>query len=323
MSEELSLELPGGRTLAYAHSGNPNSSVLLIFFHGVCGIGDASNPNPVLDAKNIHFVAPTLPGWGTSSPLPASTPYHVGLAADMTALIKHLYPDDSNLKLYVSGGSYGTIPAQMLYGAPFDIFPPGLYLEGCLVLAPFSPFRYHKDYTKSMTTPNWISVGPPSQLVPFRLVQRLIVLVMSRQTNTEARAEKFIRGTLFDNMGEEEKAAFEKWKAAHGKKDGELERSMARNVVKSMARTWAGFLEVSDVAHSDWGFRPDALDADHARRPIMVVASVGDTMAPDAMAKWLVANYKNAKLKSVTGGHLASLFHLDEIYEEFLEGVQG
>lgn len=320
MAEEHTLELPGGRALSYARNGNPSSSTLIIFFHGVFGVGDAANPSAVLTAKNVHFVAPTLPGWGNSSPLPSSTPYHVGLAADITALIKHLYPNDSNLKLYVAGGSYGTIPAQMLYGAPFDIFPPGRYLAGCLVLAPFSPLRYHKGYSKTMTMSNYISVGPPSQIIPFRLLQRLIVLGIGGKLKTEENAEKFIRETLFDNMEEEELTAFKKWRETQGRAEGEVEKNMAKNVVKSVSKTWAGFMEVADVAHSDWGFRPDALDNDHTKRPIFVVASAGDTLAPDDMAKWLASTYKNATLKSITGGHLASLFHLEEIWSEFLTG---
>ncbi|KAF9469031.1 Alpha/Beta hydrolase protein [Collybia nuda] len=318
MTQEYTLELPGGRTLSYARNGSPSSSTLVIFFHGVFGVGDAANPSAVLTAKKVHFVAPTLPGWGNSSPVPGTVPYHIGLAADMAALIKHLYPDDSNLKLYVGGGSYGTIPAQMLYGASFDIFPPGRYLAGCLVLAPFSPLRYHKGYSKTMTTSNYISIGPPSQIIPFRLLQRLIVVGIGGKLKTEEKAEKFIRETLFDNMEEEELAAFKKWRETQGRAEGEVERNMAKNVVKSVSKTWEGFMQVADVAHSDWGFRPDTLDDDHVKRPIFVVASAGDTLAPDDMARWLVATYKNAVLKSITGGHLASLFHLEEIWSEFL-----
>jgi pimeloyl-ACP methyl ester carboxylesterase len=220
----------------------------------------------------------------------------------------------------VAGGSYGTVPAQMLYGAPFDIFPPGRYLAGCLILAPFSPLRYHKGYTKSMTMANYISVGPPSQIIPFRLLQRLVVMGIGGRLNTEEKAEKFIRETLFDKMGEEELAAFNKWKETQNRAEGQVEKGMAKNVVKSVSKTWEGFMEVADVAHSDWGFCPDALDEDHTKRPIFIVASAGDTLAPDDMAKWLAAAYKNATLKSITGGHLASLFHLEEIWAEFLVG---
>lgn len=322
MTEEKALELAGDRSLAYADAGNALSSTLVLFFHGVFGVGDASHPSPVLISKNVHYVAPTLPGWGNSSPLSKSTPYYVGLANDISALIQHLHPNDNNLKLYISGGSYGTVPAQMLYGAPFDIFPLGRNIAGCLLLAPCSPFRYHTDYTKNMTMPTYLSIGPPSQNIPFRLLQRLAVSAIGGKMKTEASAEKFIRSTLFDKMEAEELAAFNAWREANGKEVGEVEQSIASNVVKSVSKSWEGFMEVSDVLHSDWGFRPDVLDADHTKRPVLVVGSAGDTMTPDAMAKWLAATYKNSKYKSISGGHLAAMFHLNEIFSEFLDGVQ-
>ncbi|GLB33656.1 putative alpha/beta hydrolase family protein [Lyophyllum shimeji] len=325
MGEEQLLELAGGRKIAYAQSGNASSTTVLIFFHGVFGVGDASNSSPVLAAKNISFLAPTLPGWGNSSPIPASKPYHVALAEDITALLKHLYPDgeDSKLTLYVAGGSFGTVPAQMLYGAPFDIFPLGRRVAGCLLLAPFSPFRHHTEYTKTMTLPNYISVGPPSQWIPFHLTQRLIAKVVRSKVKTQASAETFIREELFDKMAEEEQAAFRRWREGKSRTEDEVVQSMAGNVVKSVAKTWAGFMAVSDILHSDWGFRPDTLDTDHTKRPIFIVTSTADTMAPNAMAKWLATQYENAKLQTLTGGHISSLFYQDKIFDEFLDGVQG
>ncbi|KAF8076235.1 Alpha/Beta hydrolase protein [Lyophyllum atratum] len=324
MAEEQILELGGGRTIAYAQSGlNTSSSIVFIFFHGAFGVGDASNSSPILTAKNIHFLAPTLPGWGNSSPTPAGKAYHVSLAEDITALLKHLYPDDKSYTLYVSGRSFGTVAAQMLYGAPFDIFPPGQHLAGCLILAPLSQFRHHTDYTKTMALPNYMSIGPPSRWIPFQLIQRVAVLAISGKVKTQANAENFIRGQLLDSMDEKERMTFKRWREGKGRTEEEVMRTMAGNAVRSVAKTWAGFKEMSDVVHSDWGFRPDTLDTDHAQRPILIVASPGDTIAPDAMAKWLAATYKNAKLKSISGGHIASLYHQDKIFDEFLDGVQA
>jgi len=323
MAEEQILKLAGGRTIAYAQSGNTSSSIVLIFFHGTFGIGDASNSSPVLIAKNIHFLAPTLPGWGNSSPTPVSKRYDVSLAEDMTALLKHLYTDDSNLTLYVAGGSFGTVPAQMLYGAPFDIFPLGRRLAGCLLLGPFSPFRYHTECYKTMALPNYISIGPPTQWIPFRLLQRLAAKVIGGNMKSQTSAEKFIREALIDKMDGEEQAAFKRWREGKNRTEDEVVGSMAGNVVKSVAKTWAGFMELSDILHSDWGFRPDTLDADHTKRPVFIVASAADTIAPDAMAKWLATKYKNVKLQSLPGGHISSLFYLDKFFDEFLEGVQG
>lgn len=315
---EKQLDLTGSRVLAYSESGNSSSSILVLFFHGVFGVGNASNPSRVLVDKNVHFVAPTLPGWGNSSPRLGEASYAAEFAADINALIEHLHPRDISLKLYVGGGSYGTVPAQMLYGLPFDIFPPGRYLKGCLLLSPFSPFRWHEGYGKGLTWPNYIGVGPPTRFMPFRLFQRMAKFVLQGKLQTAEKAESFIRETLFNHMGEEELAAFTHWKAKQGKEEGQVEREFGENAMKSVHKTWEGFMEVADVAHSDWGFRPDRLDDNHASRPVLIVAAAGDKVAPDDMAKWLASTYKNAQLKSVEGGHLAAMFHFDDIWTQFL-----
>lgn len=112
------LALNGGRSIAYAEAGDLNSNTLVIFFHGVFAIGNASRLSPVLVEKAVHFLAPTLPGWGESSSVPPSSTFASCLTEDMNALITHLHPDTSQLKIYICGGSYGTVAAQILYGAP-------------------------------------------------------------------------------------------------------------------------------------------------------------------------------------------------------------
>ncbi|PPQ69448.1 hypothetical protein CVT26_002858 [Gymnopilus dilepis] len=319
-AEESYLDLPDGRRLAYASSGDPTSSCLVIFFHGVFGVGVAEpiSPSSVL-AKGVHCINPTLQGWGTSSPAPKGVPYHVTLAKDTTALINHLHPDDSNLRIFVAGGSFGTVPAQMLYGAPFDLFPHGRNIVGCLLLAPFSPFKYHKDYTKTMAMANYIAIGPPSQWIPFNLFQRLAAHYLKGKLRSKATAEAFVREEIFDKMKDEEKAAFKKWREERGKKEGEVEARFASNMFRSVEHTWDGYMAMADICHSDWGFRPDTLDEEHNRRPILIVGSEGDTMTPDAMAKWLAANYKNSRYRSLSGGHLAALFHIEDIWRELFE----
>jgi pimeloyl-ACP methyl ester carboxylesterase len=283
------------------------------------GIGRISNPSKVLLEKDVHSISPTLPGWGASSPRNKDKPFALGILSDITALIDHLHPHDLNLKIYIAGGSYGTVPAQMLYGAPFDVFPYGRYIAGCMLLAPLSPPRYHADYAKALTMANYISIGPPSRYIPFRLVPRLVAFIIHRQVKTLEGAERFIRSTLFDNMKEEERAAFTKWKEDNGKEDGELERQFAENAKKSVQYTWEGFMETADVIHEDWGFNPALLDEEHNKRPIFIVTADEDTMAPDANAKWLAASYKNSRYRSISGGHIAGIFHINDLWREFLE----
>ena len=111
---EKYLELSDGRTLAYAEAGNSSSSTLVIYMHGMFTVGRASD-SKVLMERDIHYISPTLPGWGTSSPRRnKDKSFALGLVSDITALIDHLHPHDLNLKIYVAGGSFGTVPAQML-----------------------------------------------------------------------------------------------------------------------------------------------------------------------------------------------------------------
>lgn len=336
-SSEKYLTLPDGRILGYAEQGSTSSSILVLFFHGVFGVGSASRPlPPVLREKNVHSVVPTLAGWGNSSPRPSHSSYLSCLTSDVTALVNHLHPDDSNLTIYIGGGtfsfivnyhhlpdcywpgSYGTVPVQVLYGAPFDIFPLGRRIAGCFLMAPFSPFKWHKDYTKFMTWTNYIGVGPPSRLIPFRLLPRMAVLALRTKFKSVDQAEIFIRAHLFDHTSDEERACFAKWREEQGLSEGEFEHEMAKNVVCSVGKTWEGFLEVSDVLHADWGFRPDQLDEEHTRRPLLIVASTEDDLG-QGMANWLSENYKNSRLRWVNGGHLSSLYEIESIWAEVLE----
>ncbi|KAF7329902.1 AB hydrolase-1 domain-containing protein [Mycena kentingensis (nom. inval.)] len=286
-SNEKHLPLPNGRTLAYETTGEPSSNLLVIFLHGVFGRGASPKRlQDILIKKKAHYITPTLPGWGNSSPRDTSKAYHVGLAEDMTALIEHLHPGATELKIYLAGGSYGTIPAQMLYGAPFTPVPAG----------------QHQEYARSMTWGNYFSVGPPSQWVPWQLGQRLVAVALGQQFGGPKgveRAEKFIRGFLFDKAPPEEKEAFRLWRDKQGLEEGEFEREMALNIVKSIEKTTAGFVEVSDVAHSDWGFVPKELDAAHTDgRRVVIAASTEDELGPD-YANWLKENYKNATLRTI------------------------
>src|SRR5882762_7128397 len=100
MCDEKFLALPDGRTLAYAEAGETSSSTVVIYLHGAFTVGEAKRPPPVILEKGIHYVAPTLPGWGNSSPVPPGVAYATNLPTIMTALINHLHPNITDLKLY-------------------------------------------------------------------------------------------------------------------------------------------------------------------------------------------------------------------------------
>ncbi|KAL0571796.1 hypothetical protein V5O48_010170 [Marasmius crinis-equi] len=321
-SNEKLLTLPDGRTLAYDDNGDRSSSTMIVFLHGLFGIGRADRVLEPFRDKGYHIVNPTLPGFGLSSPRDKSVPYAVAFSRAITALVDHLHPNDPNLRIYLAGGSYGTVPAQILYGLPFDVFPYGRNIVGCMLLAPLSPFKYDKEYTKGMIWSNWISVGPPSQIIPFHLIQRLMVMGVGMKVNTVEKAEGLLRKMLFDTATETEKAAFAVWREREGLSEGQWERTMAENMMKSFSTTWDGFMEGADVLHSDWGFVPNQLDKEHVKRPLMIVASESDPLGPH-MATWMGENYKNSTLKWLDGGHIAGTYALTDLWREMFAKVEG
>ncbi|KIJ70215.1 hypothetical protein HYDPIDRAFT_78461 [Hydnomerulius pinastri MD-312] len=323
-TQEKKLSLAGGRTLAYATAGNPSSTTVFLYLHGAFTIGETSRPSPVITSKNIHQICPTLPGWGNTSPPPPSTSYVDCLTSDMTALLDHLYPENGNdIKLYVAGGSFGTVPAQMLYGAPYEKFSYGRRIQGVLLMGSIAPFRYCTDYAKHMDWSNYILLAPITQWLPFkRFFVNLVKLGMVKKVSTVENAEKFLRGLLFDKMDEAEKEEYAKWRAKRGIAEGETERRMAINVARSVATSWEGFKLTGFILHSDWGFRPDALDEEHSRPLVMLATSPDDRQAPEAWTRYLANVYKNTKVTTVHGGHLAVMYHVDQLFEEFLAEVQ-
>ncbi|KAG1755561.1 Alpha/Beta hydrolase protein [Suillus lakei] len=322
-SEEKFLSLRNGRTLAYAEAGNLSSKTIVLYLHGFFTVGDASHLSPVL-GRNVHFITPTLPGWGNTSAPPPSTPYRDCLTSDMTTLLSHLYPDSNSrdIKLYIAGGSFGTAPAQILYGAPYDKFPFGRCISGVLLMGAMTPFRYHKDYAKPMTWAHYFVPGPIGYNIPFNLLTRLVKFVLARKMTTIEGAEAMLRETVFDRMDQAEREAFAKWCEERGRVPEEAVRKMAGNVMKSISKSWEGFLLTPPLLHSDWGFRPDALDEEHSRPRVLLTASKDDHMSPVAYAQYLAANYKNARIKHIDGGHLSILYHMDEVWAEFLADEQ-
>jgi pimeloyl-ACP methyl ester carboxylesterase len=314
----LPLPLPSSGQIAYAHNGNPSSRLVVVFFPGLFSVGTAKTVPAPLRQLDAHWISPTLPGMGNTSSTPPNTPYRVNLAQSLSALLDHLHPDGLD-RVWIAGGSYGTVAAQMIYGAPYDIFPQGRQIAGCMILAGFSPFKYHKDYSRSLIWPNWVIVGPPSQLVPFRLVQRLISTVFARQLATLDGALSFLRSALFDKMDPAEQAKFDEYLAHQG--EGETKDDFIRNMAGTVLRSvknWDGFMEVSDAIHSDWGFKPDELDEQHASKPVLVVGGDQDELG-NKMNEWMVNNYKNAKGRTIPGGHVSALFYQDELWAQLLE----
>ena len=152
--QEHVLPLPSNRQLLYADNGNRSSRIIVLFFSGYLSVGNANNIPTPLRELDIHYIAPTLPSNAESSTI-VGVPYNVGMGHDITALLDHTHPDGID-KLYLAGGSYGTVAAQMLYGASYTAFPYGPKIAGLLIAAGFSPFKHHIGYNKTMTWPELV-----------------------------------------------------------------------------------------------------------------------------------------------------------------------
>jgi len=327
-ANEQLLALSGGRTLAYEHAGTPTSLTVVIFFPGTLSVGTASRLGHTLKSKGVHYVALTLPGYGKTSPPAHGVTYAATIANDTSALIDHLYPDPSGLTLYISGGSFGTVPAQMLYGAPFAVFPAGRYIKGLLLLGPFPPFQNDRErdfvYTKCMTWLNYIHLGPLARILPFRMLQHATKLVLQYKLSSQENAEAFLHQFIFDKMGTEERELFRVWREKYGYVEGQLEREFAQVNRRSVEKSWEGYLNTAEVLHGDWGWggkRLGELDEEHTEgRSVLIVTSGDDDITPAPWAEYLASKYPNARLKRIHGGHLAALYHLDAIWQEFFDG---
>lgn len=315
-SEQHMLDLPDGRKLGYAINGPRDATTIVIFFSGLMSVGTAHEvPVPCKDLS-VQWIAPTLAGMGQTTSHDPSEPYVDMLIRDINGLLLHLYPTSAFTKLYLAGGSYGTVQAQMLYGASYDAFPSGRKIAGLMLLGGFSPYKHDTGYAKALGWQSWISVGPPSQL-PFRILQRMFRSFMAGKMKTVDGAKVFLRQALFGKMGDDEKRRFAAYMESKGSSADEFVQRMAEGAVACCAN-WDGLMEVSDVVRSDWGFAPAELDEEHAKPPVLVAAGDEDDTG-GANNAWLAANYKNAVEKKLPGGHIAVLYCMDELWQELID----
>ncbi|KAJ3827094.1 Alpha/Beta hydrolase protein [Lentinula raphanica] len=317
--QDKRLLLPDGRTLAYADNGNTSSSNVVLFLHGPFSVGDASRLSLVLQSKMAHLVCPSLPGWGLSSPIEDPSQYAASIVHDIRALLYHLHPQHTNLKLHICAHSFGCVAAQILYGAPYDIFPYGRCITGLALLDPVSPPHCHKDYWKHLSWQNYFLTGPPSRLFPFNFTTILAKYALENKLQSVDKAENSIvrRNLLPMPTGADETEEIAQWKEQNAVSDAQYERAVIRNAVYSVALTWKGFLALPQIYHSGWGgYCPDHLDEEHSR-PLVSVIVYNDNSghAYAGMGSWLVGKHKNATLQVIEGSSLSWLLCLDNIWK--------
>jgi hypothetical protein len=176
-----------------------------------------------------------------------------------------------------------------------------------MLLAPFSPFRIHKDYAKSLSWRDWISVGPLTQYLPIPSPP------LSRdgaKFKSVDSSEQMLRQIMFDKMDEAEKEKFEAHCQKLGTTPDEFIKTWAGESVKSVENGWEGFKQCAVALHSDWGFT-FPLDAEHARGKVVIKVAKNDELG-SGMGEYLAQNYANSEFVVEEGGHLSGIYTLNE-----------
>ncbi|CAF3558548.1 unnamed protein product [Rotaria sp. Silwood2] len=307
--------LSDGRQLAYTEQGDTNSNKIIIFFHGAFGVGDSPNENNCYKEIGYHFIMPTLPGWGNSSPWPKNQPIS-NYPNDIHQLLSSLKKNDNkNLRIVVAGGSYGSVFAQICFSTSTDIMPEIINIQSLIVLSGFSPFKYHKKYTTGMSWSIYFAIGSPG--IHFHFISKLVGSYIQKKARNIEEVKKFVRKKFFDQMSDEDKAKLRKWEEEYNKSAEWAIDMMSRNIYLSISKTMAGFNDMPRVLHSDWGFDPKKLSSS-PKRKVLIVATQGDEISPMEMSTYLVETYPNAEMKILSGGHLGTLFEFDTIIKNWL-----
>ncbi|KAJ3250476.1 hypothetical protein HK103_003479 [Boothiomyces macroporosus] len=321
---------PDGRTVAYDDNGDRASNRIVVFYSGTLSVGVADLSSKYLTERGIHYIAPTMPGYGeTSEPL-SGVSFLRTVASDLTAILQDLHPNTKDLELYICGGSFGTIIAQMIYGAEADIFPAADQIKGMLLLAAFPPAKCSRDpvkanfnWMKYMTWGNWIMVGPPSRIWPLgALTTSAFSSLIASKVRTKSDSEMFIKQAIFDIMDIQEKERYNTWRENQGLSENYLVESMASMNRRSVAKSLWALKNGGDIIHGNWyengAMLEDKLNV-FQKRYVLVVAGESDTATPMKWNEYTAKFYPNSKLKRLPGSHIASLFHMEQIWKDFME----
>jgi len=293
-----------GRTLAYADDGNPKSSTVVLFFHHAFSVGHVSRlrKSAVLEAKDVHIVAPTLPGWGSTSPHFPSTTHASCLIGDTMALLTHLHPDSTDLKLYIVGTGFGTIPALVLYHSPFDLFPLGRHIAAILLRSPLSPAMYMQPKQRP----------PPLTMYLTSMIYWGMKLFMKRTLRSIEKAERGAHKWI-SQLHQTDREKYMQLISLHGMSEEEVVREIAELRSYSVSKSWEGFQSIRPL-HSIWiTTEPATLDEEHTARPILIATQRGRQGI-----QYLVENYRNIRAMYYRNEAEMVVSKSDEIWDAFL-----
>lgn len=345
LPNEHLLTLKDGRTLAWTQCGADAkiSRRVLVFLHGVFGVGD-STPQSGTFCKARGFVglAPTLPGWGRSSPFPAGAPLSA-YAADIQELIHHVLGGEAPTHVVAFGGSYGSIWAySVAANSPPQIatrIEPASAVCGLIAMGAFSPFREHKEHTVDMSWMNWFSVSAASRSWFLRWIHPLFGKVISSKIAGNLQGSLDVLRSILTGpkaMTAEEKQTVTAWAEGFGLTFEDWERNMARNMSLSTLHTVEGFKGVPDMLNSDWGFQLAHIDVgqskDGAELPaihkvpavlprVVVVGAKNDHLSPLVLQRYVAAHIPGAQLIELEGNHISAIVSLWDIIGGVVSGL--
>ncbi|KAI9018906.1 Alpha/Beta hydrolase protein [Hyaloraphidium curvatum] len=301
---ERILRLRDGRSLAYTECGDPAGRAILCF-HGALGVGDFSAFSKTFAAAGYRVVAPTLPGWGSSSPS-AGDVWAAAYFRDVAELLDHLAIE----KCDAMGVSYGSLAAlNAAANLPARV-------GRCLLMSGFAPFRHPGlDYSLGMGFQTKLTMGWFARANPW--FARFTASAVRKYLGTPAAAAKFAQDNLAGQMNADEKAQ----QAALRAKDPSDPRLdpavMGLNMHLSMAKCEKGYTTIpQNLWDPDlWGLK----SLEEFPVPLYVTGATGDAYAPINLQRFLAKTAPKGTTKMVehAGGHLSYSFLFEELFPPF------
>lgn len=340
LPDEESILLPDGRLLSFTQCGDMTSSNVIIFFHGVFGVGVAENSN-FYQKLGYRSICPSLPGWGTSSPWPRSLPLSA-FASDISFLLNFVMGDVPLKTLVIGGGSYGTVWAySVAANKPPDLMKkiePRNCIKGLLILGGFSPFREHKGCTEQMTWLNWLTVSRPATYFPLRYLHPFAGLLISSKIKGNIDGSLVLLRQILTGpkaMTSEEKNDVEAWAQQNGSSFADWEYKMARNMSLSLLHTLEGYDFVPTLINADWGFKLEDIkigmpsptqlapihDVPAVLPSVVVVGAQRDHLSPLPLQRYVAEHIPGAQLIELPGNHISVVTNVTNLIAAVIAGI--
>lgn len=279
------LVLPDGRNLAYRICGaEPGVGVTYVLaFHGALGTGDFDVWESTFRELNWRVIAPTLPGWGRSTPHTGRTLRH--WAEDVSILSDQLNIHDSYV---VVGISYGCVHA--LSCAVYN----QSRVKAIALLGPHAPFD---DPTfnplQGMALPSRMGLGSIAYYAPF--ITSISAKYIQSSLETQIGAQQFKNTMILSKL-----SPIENQQLDESPHELQVRFRSAETQQRSMEQSVVGFEEIPFVLRS-WSYR----DLSLISCPTYIYVGRDDNTTPIHGAEYLRQHIHNSILTVLDGGHMS------------------